>query len=699
MRFLRVQNKFKKFFIITEVLVFTLLFPLSNSYPNPDIMPTYLLVQSIPVTTPKAVAVNNANGKIYVTSNIEDELNIFDEDGNPEGTYSLQDIVSVSVDSIGRVYIGCCDKFSGLQGYVQVYDSNITPLFKLGSGNGEFETPQGIAIASNGDIYVADMVTDRVKIYYSNGSYKGDLGNGGSVIIPTPNEYFHNLRSITIDETVQEIIVLDRQLICCDIFSNPMEGARVQVFKMNGDFARSFGEYGTDPNNEPEKMDKPFGVGVDSKGRVYVSDTSFARQDVKIYNPDGSVWLGHITGFNQPLGIEIDDENKLYVATMNGNSIEIFQLDTSDITVTPSSPYNYGNVDIGTTASTTFTVQNDGTGDLVIGTVTDPAPPFSKAADTCTGQTIIPAATCTIDIKFAPTQDTSYAGNFSIPSNDLDEANVPIALNGTGINSPPTADAGGPYAGTEGQSFNLDGSNSTDSDGTIVTYEWDLDNNGQYDDASGVSPNVTFTDDGTYPIGLKVTDNLGATDEATATATIADTSPTAAFTGDPKSGSAPLTVNFTDNSTWYDQPLTFEWDFDNDGSTDSTAQNPSYEYTSDGIYSVKLTVTDGDGSVNSLTRTNYISVGCANLPVWIEGTPAAYYSSLQTAYDEAFDGESIYSHAGALVENIILNRNITITIVGGFDCDYLDNSSGETTISGNMTINSGTNIIESVAVQ
>jgi PKD repeat protein len=292
--------------------------------------------------------------------------------------------------------------------------------------------------------------------------------------------------------------------------------------------------------------------------------------------------------------------------------------------------------------------------------------------------------------------------NFNIPSNDPDENPVSVSLQGMG-NYPPTADAGGPYSGTEGQAIVLDGSNSIDSDGTIVTYEWDLDNDGQYDNASGVSPNVTFPDDGTYPIGLKVTDNLGATDEATTMATINDTSPAADFIGAPTIGSAPLAVTFTDNSTGHDQLLSYAWDFDfitNPG-TDSIDQNPTHIYNSEGTYTVKLTVTDSDGSSNEIIETNYTVSpgGCANPPVWIEGTPAAYYSSLQTAYDEAFDGDSIYSHAGALVDNIILNRNITITIVGGYDCDYLDNSSGETTISGNMTINSGTNMIDSVVIQ
>ncbi|MFO0948818.1 MAG: hypothetical protein U1D30_23330 [Planctomycetota bacterium] len=45
----------------------------------------------------------------------------------------------------------------------------------------------------------------------------------------------------------------------------------------------------------------------------------------------------------------------------------------------------------------------------------------------------------------------------------------------------PTADAGGPYSGTEGTSITLAGGGS----GTISLYEWDLDNDGQYDDAVG----------------------------------------------------------------------------------------------------------------------------------------------------------------------------------------------------------------------
>jgi len=78
-------------------------------------------------------------------------------------------------------------------------------------------------------------------------------------------------------------------------------------------------------------------------------------------------------------------------------------------------------------------------------------------------------------------------------------------------NEPPVADAGGPYTGTIGEPVTLDGSGSTDPDGTIVAYEWDVDGDGQFDDATGVGPEITFTDDGTADIALRVIDDDGDT--------------------------------------------------------------------------------------------------------------------------------------------------------------------------------------------
>ncbi len=90
--------------------------------------------------------------------------------------------------------------------------------------------------------------------------------------------------------------------------------------------------------------------------------------------------------------------------------------------------------------------------------------------------------------------------------------------------------------------------------------------------------------------------------------TVAGTStpaPIADFSADKTSGDVPLTIKFTDLSTG-DGISTWAWDFNNDGSIDSTEQNPEYTYTSAGSYTVKLVVT-GTGGDGEATRTDYIT--------------------------------------------------------------------------------------------
>lgn len=75
------------------------------------------------------------------------------------------------------------------------------------------------------------------------------------------------------------------------------------------------------------------------------------------------------------------------------------------------------------------------------------------------------------------------------------------------------------------------------------------------------------------------------------------------FTAAVTSGCSPLVVNFQDQSTG--NPTSWFWDFGN-GAT-ATLQNPSTTYFIPGVYTVKLTVTNAQGS-NTLTRTQYITV-------------------------------------------------------------------------------------------
>ena len=86
---------------------------------------------------------------------------------------------------------------------------------------------------------------------------------------------------------------------------------------------------------------------------------------------------------------------------------------------------------------------------------------------------------------------------------------------------------------------------------------------------------------------------------------------TADFSGTPTSGTAPLNVGFTDQSTG--SPTLWSWDFDNDGTVDATSQNPSHSYSNGGTYTVSLTVSDGTDS-DTETKTNYILVNEPSVP-------------------------------------------------------------------------------------
>lgn len=75
--------------------------------------------------------------------------------------------------------------------------------------------------------------------------------------------------------------------------------------------------------------------------------------------------------------------------------------------------------------------------------------------------------------------------------------------------SRPAADAGGPYSGDEGMAIVLDGSGSSHPYDYPLTFVWDLDGDGEFDDGAGVSPTFTYAQGFQGLVGLQVADPLG----------------------------------------------------------------------------------------------------------------------------------------------------------------------------------------------
>ena len=97
-------------------------------------------------------------------------------------------------------------------------------------------------------------------------------------------------------------------------------------------------------------------------------------------------------------------------------------------------------------------------------------------------------------------------------------------------NRPPVAEAGDDQVVEQecyaGASVTLDGSGSSDPDEYPLTYTWDTNGDGEFDDATGPTPTVILSL-GQHEIGLRVTDPGGLSDEDTVTVTVVDSTPPA----------------------------------------------------------------------------------------------------------------------------------------------------------------------------
>jgi PKD repeat protein len=141
---------------------------------------------------------------------------------------------------------------------------------------------------------------------------------------------------------------------------------------------------------------------------------------------------------------------------------------------------------------------------------------------------------------------------------------------------------------------------STDADGTVASRAWDF---GDGATSTDRNPSHTYAAEGQYSVTLRVTDDDGADDTRTHSA-----SPTAPAPepNDPPRAEFEVTCQdlrcaFVDQSDDSDGSVVgWAWDF-GDGST-SNERNPSHTYAAAGRYTVLLVATDNDGAANSKTH-------------------------------------------------------------------------------------------------
>jgi hypothetical protein len=183
----------------------------------------------------------------------------------------------------------------------------------------------------------------------------------------------------------------------------------------------------------------------------------------------------------------------------------------------------------------------------------------------------------------------------------------------------PTAAIGGVLSTVEGTDTTLDATASSDPQGGALSYAWDLDNDGQYDDGSAAT--ATFTrvgQDGSFPVGLRVTDAHGATDTATASVVVTNAVPTLtpSIATDAEGSLLTLTGTARDAGWLDDLDVTVDWGtgaqavattVEHARPDASTALSGSHRYGDNGTYDVEVCVADDDTQtcvITPVTVTN-----------------------------------------------------------------------------------------------
>ena len=268
-----------------------------------------------------------------------------------------------------------------------------------------------------------------------------------------------------------------------------------------------------------------------------------------------------------------------------------------------------------------------------------------------------------------------------------DELGIAAIYPGAATGSPPTANPGSPYIGTEDAAITFDGSGSSDPDSDPLSYTWSF---GDGATGSGVSPSHSYLWGGIFTVTLTVGDGNGNTDSASTTATVVEVNDVpVADAGGPYSGTAGQGITLDgsgssdfdneDDTAANDQTLSYTWYF-GDGSTDTTTSaTVTHTYAVVGTYTATLVVSDGVAS--SVPSSATVTVAEAT-----DAASSVSVGSFAYSSDGGKDKDKHVSVTIALLDNLdgaVGGASISVTIVT--DTGVSASGSGTTGSAGTIT--------------
>lgn len=223
-------------------------------------------------------------------------------EGEAEGQFKY--VEDFAFDSSGRLYAT-----DAAHAWVQVFDKATGAFITRFGGKGDedqhLEKPEGIAIAPDGSIFIADYTTGYVKKYDGDHNWLltfSEYGEG-------PGQ---NIKS-------EFMSIYDGKLYMPEVGSS-----RVDVFDLDGKFLFLFGGAGS----QPGQMNNPESAKANSEGRIYVADLKNDR--IQVFDKDGKFLFlfgssGSAPGqLAAPAGIAFDKDGNVYVTEIGNDRVSVF---------------------------------------------------------------------------------------------------------------------------------------------------------------------------------------------------------------------------------------------------------------------------------------------------------------------------------------------------------------------------------------
>jgi DNA-binding beta-propeller fold protein YncE len=234
----------------------------------------------------------------------------FGEKGSKAGQFMCPR--SATTDKEGNIYVvdnwnHRVEKFSRDGRFLMKFGEKGSPKGN-DEAKGKFLYPYGIAVDSQGFVYVSDFNQSRIHKFDQRGKFVMMWGTEGR-----QDGQFNHPAGLAIDST-------DR-LYVADLGNDRVQAFRADSGGKKMNFDGKWGETGKDPG----QFDRPYSVGVDDQGDVYAVDLGNHR--IQKFTASGKLvyasgkWGTGENDLNCPIAVAVGTDKAIYISDLGNNRI------------------------------------------------------------------------------------------------------------------------------------------------------------------------------------------------------------------------------------------------------------------------------------------------------------------------------------------------------------------------------------------